>query len=230
MKHLFFYFVLLLICTHNVVVAQIPSKITGNQYVKIETNLGEMIFLLSDQTPKHTANFVKLAKSGYFNRYDFNRVISGFVAQGGETDSAYAAMEKERKILERLAPEFNASLFHQKGALAAGRDDNQEMSSFLGQFYVVGGKIQTDASLAAVEQRRGGGFKIPVEARKIYKEVGGVPYLDQNYTVFGQLIKGMDVLEKIMGQATDKSDRPKVKVAFKVSVLSKKQIAKLETK
>lgn len=187
--------------------------------VKIETNLGTMIFELFNQTPKHTANFIRLTKKGYFNAYDFNRTIKGFVIQGGETDSAYAAMEKEGKVLERLAPEFSTALFHQKGALAAGRDDNKEKASFLGQFYVVDGKKYTDSQLDALEKRNGITFS--VETRRIYKEVGGTPSLDQNYTVFGQLVKGWEVLEQIAGQKKDKSDRPLTKVKLKVSVLSK---------
>lgn len=192
-------------------------------YAKIETNLGVMVFSLSNKTPKHTSNFIKLAKAGYFNTYEFNRVIKGFVIQGGETDSAYAAMEKEGKVLERINPEFNDGLFHQKGALAAGRDDNKEKTSFTGQIYVVDGRKYNDTQLDAIEKRLGSSFKFSDGVRKAYKEIGGTPSLDQNYTVFGQLVKGWDVLERIAGQPKSKSDKPLSKVTMKVKILSKKQ-------
>ncbi len=215
----------LLFFTFSLANAQ-PKKPSGNdQYVKITTNIGSMVFKLSTETPKHTANFIRLVKKGYFNTYDFNRVIKGFVIQGGETDSAYAAMEKAGQVFERILPEFSANLFHQKGALAAGRDDNKQKSSFLGQFYVVDGKKYTDAQLDALEKRNGKEFS--ADARKIYKEIGGTPSLDQNYTVFGQLVSGWEVLDLIAGQQKDKSDRPLTKVRLKVSVLSKKEVSAL---
>ncbi|MGF1925298.1 MAG: peptidylprolyl isomerase, partial [Bacteroidia bacterium] len=122
-------FAFLIVLTFNL---RAQTSSDGYRYAKIETNLGVMIFKLASATPKHTTNFIGLAKNGYFDGYDFNRVIKGFVIQGGETDSAYAAMEKEGQVLDRILPEFSPTLFHQKGALAAGRDDNKEKSSFLG--------------------------------------------------------------------------------------------------
>lgn len=221
-KIILFQFVLLL-CFNLIASAQRANA----QFVKIETNLGTMIFKLSAETPKHTANFIKLAKKGYYNNYDFNRVIKGFVIQGGETDSAYAAMGKAGQVFKRIEPELNTSLFHQKGALAAGRDNNKEKTSFEGQFYVVDGKKYTDAQLDDFEKRVGKGFQFSADARKIYKEVGGTPSLDQNYTVFGQLVKGFDALDQIASTPKNKTDRPLVKVKIKVSVLSKKEVQAL---
>ena len=195
-----------------------------NSYVKIISHLGEMIFKLHKETPNHQANFVRLVKKGYFDVYDFNRIIKGFVIQGGETDSAYAAMEKAGEVLKRLPAELNAQLFHQKGALAAGRDDNKEKASFLGQIYVVDGKKYTDEQLDGLEKRIGKDFHFSAEARRIYKEIGGTPSLDQNYTIFGQLVKGWEVLDMIAGQPKDKSDRPLIKIKIKVSMLSKKEV------
>lgn len=224
LKILFVFFFFL---TSSLAKAQLSKVSPGDSYVKIKSNLGEMIFKLYNETPVHKTNFIGLVKKGYFNVYDFNRVIKGFVIQGGETDSAYAAMEKAGAVLKRLSPEFSANLFHQKGALAAGRDDNKEKASFLGQIYVVDGKKYTDQELDAFEKRIGNGFHFTIEARKIYKEVGGTPSLDQNYTVFGKLVKGWEVLDNIAGQAKDKTDRPLVKVKIKVSMLSKKEINRL---
>lgn len=199
-----------------------------NSYVKIETNLGQMIFQLAKETPKHNKNFVKLAKSGYFDQYTFNRVIKGFVVQGGETDSAYTEMlKKDPNLVKYIAPEFTANLFHQKGALAAGRDDNKEKKSFEGQFYVVDGKKYTDIQLDAVEKRLGNGFKFTEQARNAYKTIGGVPHLDQNYTVFGQLVQGWETLEKIASANKNKADQPLTAITLKVSVLHQKEIKKL---
>jgi cyclophilin family peptidyl-prolyl cis-trans isomerase len=200
----------------------------GNTYVKIETNLGAMIFGLAKETPKHNQHFIRLAKKGYFNNYTFNRVIKGFVIQGGETDSAYAEiLKKDSSAVKYLAPEFNSNLIHQKGALAAGRDDNKEKKSFPGQFYVVDGKKYTDIQLDAVEKRLGKGFKFSEQARKIYKEIGGAPHLDQNYTIFGQLIKGWEVLDQIASTAKNKADQPLVAIPLKISVLNKKEVTQL---
>ncbi|MBP8067024.1 MAG: peptidylprolyl isomerase [Pedobacter sp.] len=204
--------------------AQRSFPANRDSHVKISTNLGEMIFKLYKETPKHHTNFVRLVKKGYFDAYDFNRIIKGFVIQGGETDSAYAAMEKAGEVLKRLPAELNSQLFHQKGALAAGRDDNKEKASFLGQIYVVDGKKYTDQQLDAFEKRIGKDFQFSAEARRIYKEVGGTPSLDQNYTIFGQLVKGWEVLDRIAGQSKDKSDRPLMKIKIKVSMLSKKEV------
>lgn len=187
-----------------------------------------MIFSLSSATPKHRKNFISLAKKKYFDAYSFNRVIKSFVIQGGETDSAYAAMEKNGAILERIPLELDPSLFHQKGALAAGRDDNKEKASFLGQIYVVDGKKYTDTQLDALEKRLGSGFKFSAEARNIYKTIGGTPNLDQNYTVFGQLIQGWEVLDAIASAPKNKADQPLKKVSMKVQILKKTEIKRLK--
>ncbi|MES2447703.1 MAG: peptidylprolyl isomerase [Bacteroidota bacterium] len=200
----------------------------ANTYVKIETNLGAMIFSLAKETPKHSQHFIRLAKKGYFNAYTFNRVIKGFVIQGGETDSAYAEMlKKDSSAVKYLASEFHANLIHQKGALAAGRDDNKEKKSFPGQFYVVDGKKYTDIQLDAVENRLGKGFKFSEQARKIYKETGGVPHLDQNYTIFGQLVIGWEVLDQIASTTKNKADQPLMAIPLKISVLNKKAATQL---
>ncbi len=225
MKFLKIVCTLIIFSFYTTIQAQVKKSSGTDQWVKIETNLGVMIFKLSAETPMHTANFIKLAKKGYYNTFDFNRVIKGFVIQGGETDSAYAAMEKADQVIERILPEFSTGLFHQKGALAAGRDDNKEKSSFLGQFYVVDGKKYTDVQLDAFEKRSGNAFS--AAARKMYKEVGGTPSLDQNYTVFGQLVSGWEVLDLIAGQQKNKNDRPFTTVKLKVSTLSKKEVSKL---
>ncbi|RZL33368.1 MAG: peptidylprolyl isomerase [Pedobacter sp.] len=199
-----------------------------NKFVKIETNFGAMIFQLANETPKHSKNFIKLAKKGYFDTYTFNRVIKGFVIQGGETDSAYAEMlKKDPNSVKYIEPEFAGNLFHQKGALAAGRDDNKGKKSFEGQFYVVDGKKYTDIQLDAVEKRLGNGFKFTEKARTVYQTIGGVPHLDQNYTVFGQLVRGWEVLEQIASTNKNKADQPLKAITLKVRVLNQREIKNL---
>jgi len=107
-----------------------------------------------------------------------------------------------------IPAEFRPDLFHQKGALAAARDNNPEKASSGCQFYIVEGKKYTDEELDNLEQTRLGGRKIPAAHREIYKTAGGTPWLDQNYTVFGQVIKGLGVLDKIAAVKTDPNDRP----------------------
>jgi len=226
MRYLKIVFTLLLITKLAVANAQGTSK---DQFVQIKTNVGTMIFQLSAEAPKHVANFLKLAKKGYFNTYDFNRVLKGFVAQGGETDSAYAAMEKNGVVLDRIPAEFSAKLFHQRGALAAGRDDNPAKSSFLGQIYIVDGRKYTDTQLDALEKRMGNGFKFTAEQRKTYKEFGGAPNLDQNYTVFGQLVKGIGIFDQLMNQKANKAGKPEVRISLTVELLSKNKAKSLLT-
>lgn len=226
MRYFKIIFILLLVTKFSFVNAQRTAK---DQFVQIKTNVGTMIFQLSAEAPKHVANFIKLTKKGYFNTYDFNRVLKGFVAQGGETDSAYAAMEKNGLVLERIPAEFSPQLFHQRGALAAGRDDNTAKASFLGQIYIVDGRKYTDTQLDALEKRMGNGFKFTAEQRKTYKEVGGTPNLDQNYTVFGQLLKGWEVFDHLMNQKANKAGKPEVRIAITVALLSKNEAKSLLT-
>ncbi|MCK7558926.1 peptidylprolyl isomerase [Chitinophaga sedimenti] len=120
-----------------------------------------------------------------------------------------------------IAPEFQLDLFHKKGVLAAARDDNPAKASDGCQFYIVQGKKFTDEELDKVEKNRLGGRKIPVDQRAVYKKTGGTPHLDQSYTVFGEVIKGIEVIDKIAAVKTDKNNRPLTDVPFKVKVVKK---------
>lgn len=182
--------------------------------VLFETSMGEMIIRLSDSTPLHRDNFLKLVKVGFYDSVLFHRVIKNFMIQGGDPDSKHAASGTP---LGNGGPgytipaEFRATLFHKKGVIAAARDNNPEKASSGSQFYIVQGKIFTDAGLDSLETFRLNGRKIPAEQREIYKTIGGTPHLDQNYTVFGEVVKGLDVLDKIAVVKTSKGadrDRP----------------------
>ncbi|HRE37667.1 MAG TPA: peptidylprolyl isomerase [Chitinophagaceae bacterium] len=181
--------------------------------VLIQTSMGDMTVRLSDSTPLHRDNFLKLVKVHFYDSLLFHRVIKDFMIQGGDPNSRNA---KPGEALGmggpgyRVPAEFRQTLFHKKGVLAAARDNNPEKASSGCQFYIVQGKTFTDAELDNLETSRLK-RKIPTEHREVYKVLGGTPHLDQNYTVFGEVIKGIEVLDKIAAVETSKGadrDRP----------------------
>ena len=182
--------------------------------VLVETNFGDIIVRLSDSTPLHRDNFLKLVKTGFYDSVLFHRVIRNFMIQAGDPGSRRA---KPGQLMGgggpayRIPAEFKTTLFHKRGVIAAARDNNPEKASSGSQFYIVQGKVFTDAGLDSVETYRLNGKKIPPEHREVYKTIGGAPHLDQGYTVFGEVIKGMDVVDKIAAVPTSKGedrDRP----------------------
>ena len=196
-------------------------------YARLSTSKGNILIMLYDQTPNHRDNFINLIKKGLFKDQEFNRVIKNFVSQGGELDDTILDREKinPQQPVERLAAEIKPGLFHKKGALGAGRNDNPEKSSYLDQIYLVEGKIQTDAELDELEIKKG--IKFSAEQREVYKKIGGIPRLDNDYTVFGEIVKGLDVAEAINHAGTDQHDRPLKKEGFTISILNKEDIKKL---
>lgn len=152
--------------------------------VKISTDSGIIIVKLYDSTPLHRDNFVKLVKEGFYDSLLFHRVIPQFMIQGGDPLSKNASpgtiLGNGGAEMTRIPAEFNASLFHKKGVLAAARDNNPQKASSACQFYIVEGKISSDAELNQIEQFYG--IKYTPEQRKIYTTMGGTPFLDQNYT------------------------------------------------
>ncbi len=182
--------------------------------VLLVTTQGEMVLRLSDSTPQHRDNFIRLVKTGYYDSTLFHRVIKQFMIQGGDPDSKKAQSGQPLGMggpSKRIPAEFRPSLFHKKGALAAARDNNPEKASSGSQFYIVQGKTFTDAGLDSMETYRLQGRKIPAAHREAYKTIGGAPHLDQNYTVFGELVRGYDVLDAIAETPTSRGpdrDRP----------------------
>ena len=204
-----------------------------HDYVKIKTNKGECIIMLYNQTPKHHDNFLKLAKEGFYNGTLFHRVIQEFMIQGGDPDSksAKAGQELGEGDLGYLVDaEFRDSLFHKKGVLAAARDNNPAKASSASQFYIVQGKKWTDETLDDVRKKRMNNRVIPESQRKVYKELGGTPHLDQNYSVYGEVVKGIEMVDKIAAVKKSPEDRPLEDVFMEVSVLKKGEARKLEKK
>jgi peptidyl-prolyl cis-trans isomerase B (cyclophilin B) len=200
-------------------------------YVKIKTAQGESIVRLYNQTPKHRDNFVKLTKSGYFNGTLFHRVIKNFMIQGGDPDSKKAKPGQvlgDGSLPYTIPAEFDTTLFHRKGVLAAARDENPAKASSSTQFYLVQGKVFSDEDLNYVEKNRLQGRKIAAQIRNVYKTVGGTPHLDQNYTVFGEIVRGIELVDAIAAVKTDSNNRPVNDILMQVSLLKKKEIKKLE--
>ena len=204
--------------------------------VLLQTSMGDMIVRLSDSTPLHRDNFLKLVKVGFYDSVLFHRVMKNFMIQGGDPESKRAAARiplGSGDLGYRVPAEFRPSLFHKKGVIAAARmpdDVNPEKASSASQFYIVQGKIFTSGGLDSLEINRLRGRKIPADHREIYKSIGGTPHLDQGYTVFGEVIKGLDVIDKIAAVATSKSpdkDRPLEDVrVIRATLIKRKKIKK----
>ncbi len=201
-----------------------------SSFVRFVTSKGDITVMLYDETPKHRDMFLNEIKNGLYTNAAFNRVIKNFVSQGGELDDTILNREKRHPEsgVKRFSAEFKPGLFHKKGALGAGRDDNVEKASYFTQIYLVRGKRQTDAQLDAVEAKKN--RKIPLEQREIYKTIGGIPHLDQDYTVFGEIVAGMEVADAINQVATGKDDVPLNPLVFTPVLLSKKECHKLRKK
>lgn len=202
-----------------------------SKYLRLSTDKGEAILKLYNETPLHRDNFIKLARRGYFNGTLFHRVIPSFMIQGGDPDSRNAPAGKllgDGGPNYTIPAEFNDSLFHKRGALAAARDDNPGRASSGSQFYLVQGKTYTDEELNRVEQGRLQGRKIPERQRAVYKTLGGAPFLDQSYSVFGEIVKGYEMVDVIAGSPRDENDRPLVNISMKITVLKNREVRKLE--
>jgi peptidyl-prolyl cis-trans isomerase B (cyclophilin B) len=204
-------------------VALKPAPVVKDNLIRIKlvTDSGVMILKLYDSTPLHRDNFVKLVKEGFFDSLLFHRVISQFMIQGGDPNSKYAdsasMLGNGGGNLSRIPAEFKPSLYHKKGVLAAARDGNPEKASSACQFYIVEGMVYTDEQLNMIEQQKG--IKYTLQQRTQYKTVGGTPQLDQEYTVFGEVEKGIDVIKKISNVKKNNFDRPFGNIRMKMELL-----------
>jgi cyclophilin family peptidyl-prolyl cis-trans isomerase len=184
-------------------VAQPVARIKRSDLKKdvlMRTDSGDMVLRLHDATPLHRDNFIRLVKSHYYEGIGFHRIIAGFMIQAGDEKTKPTADTNKLMKPYTLPAEFVSTYFHKKGVLAAARmgdNVNPKKESSGVQFYIVQGRFHTDQSLDSVETYRLNGRKIPSVHREVYKMLGGSPHLDQNYTIFGEMVRGFDVLDKI---------------------------------
>ncbi len=210
---LFFFFLAISFAQKEVEIKKKDRK----RNVLLQTSMGDITIRLSDSTPLHRDNFLKLVKQSFYDSVLFHRVINNFMIQAGDPDSKNAPAGKP---LGNGGPnytvpaEFRTTLFHKKGAISAARQGdnvNPGKASSGSQFYIVQGKKFSDAGLDSLEIFRLKGKKIPADQREAYKTLGGTPHLDEGYTVFGEVIIGMEIIDKIATVATSRSadrDRP----------------------
>lgn len=199
-----------------------PAKKMGQKAV-ISTKYGDMTVLLYDETPKHRDNFIKLVKEGFYNGTLFHRVIRDFMIQGGDPDSKGAAPGQR---LGSGGPgytidaEINPEFIHKKGALSAARMGDQvnpEKKSSGSQFYIVQGKKVSADELNRLAPRTGAIYT--TDQIKTYQTIGGTPFLDNQYTVFGEVIDGLDVIDKIAAVKTQPGDRPVEDVKMTITLI-----------
>jgi cyclophilin family peptidyl-prolyl cis-trans isomerase len=224
--------------------ANAQKKNKKDYLVSMETSKGMVHLILFDETPLHKANFIKLAEEGFYNGTLFHRVKNEFMIQGGDPLSKNAVKgarlgaggTDRAKIPYEFVPEH----IHLKGALAAARSNNPEKASSACQFYIVTGKKYNEQQLKTLagyskntgEKLANGekeDFAYTEKQLTGFKEMGGTPFLDNNYTVFGEVISGIDAVDAIQLVDVDRSDRPIEDVSMKVSVkkMKKKKITKL---
>ena len=191
--------------------------------VEITTPHGRMLVELSDETPQHRDNFLKLVSDGFYEDLLFHRVIDGFMLQGGDPNSRDA--DANARLGSggpgyTVPAEFKEGLAHVKGALAAVRQGdavNPTKASSGSQFYIVSGREVDERELEAMAARKG--INYTPETKAAYLEHGGVPFLDGEYTVFGRVVEGMDVIDEIAAAKTLPGDRPAEDITMRMKVI-----------
>lgn len=180
--------------------------------VIIETDQGTIRLRLYTETPLHRANFVKLIKEGHYDEGDFYRIVYEFMIQGGDA---------ENQLAYTIPAEFNSKFIHKKGALSMARldENNPEMKSSAAEFFIIHGSRYTadDVEIEAKDL----GLNLTGEQKQIYMTQGGYMSLDQRYTVFGEVVEGQEVVDKIAQEKVFNVDKPLRKIPFKISVAAK---------
>lgn len=222
----FLLLLLALLCVFRNASAQQDVRLRPRDYrrdVELVTTEGSIRLRLSDSTPLHRDNFLRLVKSGYYDSLLFHRVIRGFMIQAGDPTSKRAVAGQrlgEGGPGYGVPAELRATLYHRKGVLAAAREGdaiNPLRYSSGAQFYIVQGRTFTDTELDSIEKARLQGRTISPERRAVYRSTGGTPQLDGNYTVFGEVVEGLDVVDRIA--AVDVSSDPPARPLRDVRIL-----------
>ncbi len=204
--------------------AQTTGKVRKSDFkrdILVKTDSGNMVLRLNDSTPLHRDNFIRLVRSKYYRGISFHRVINRFMIQAGDEKTRLDFDSTRMQEQYTLPAEIRPELYHRKGVLAAARmgdDVNPNRNSSGVQFYIVQGKVFDDKALDSVETFRLKGRKLPEAHRSQYKVQGGAPHLDQQYTIFGELVSGYDTLDKIAGTKTSGKqggDKPLVAIRIR---------------
>ena len=202
-----------------------------NRDIEMVTDKGTILLRLYDETPLHRDNFLRLVKRKHYDGMLFHRVIRNFMIQSGDPKSKRARGGEplgEGDLGYTVPAEFHAQLYHKKGVLAAAREGDQanpEKRSSASHFYILQGKTFSDAMMDSVEVARLQGRKIPEAHRQVYRSTGGTPQLDGNYTVFGFVVKGLDVVDSIAVTPTTRNpaDRPESDIRIQKARLVKRK-------
>ncbi|QMW01784.1 peptidylprolyl isomerase [Spirosoma foliorum] len=224
-------FLVLLLLIPILSIAQNRKK--KDYLVSLNTTFGTMRLVLYDQTPQHKENFIKLVNQKFYDSLLFHRIIPLFMIQGGDPKSKKAQPDQplgNGDVGYKIPAEFVPSLFHKKGALAAARDGNPEKASSGCQFYIVQGRVWDDASLQTqldrIQTMKG---RLPTDEQKqVYKTLGGAPHLDGNYSVFGEVIDGLAIVDSIAKQPRNEMNRPDkdIRMTMTGEWIKKKKITK----
>ncbi len=223
MKKTFLILLSIFVIFYNTIPGQykIDSKVTK---VLIETSSGKIVVILYNETPLHRDNFIKLVKEGFYDNQLFHRVIKDFMIQGGDPDSKNAApgvMLGKGSSKYTVQAEIKSSYYHKKGALAAARmgdEVNPRKSSSGSQFYIIQGTIFTLAQLNTMV-KQGRHYAFTPQQVKDYTSIGGAPHLDGSYTVFGEVISGIEVIDKIANSPVDQNDRPSKDIRYTMKII-----------
>lgn len=207
-----------------------PSK--KDYVISIETKFGTITALLYDDTPLHKENFIKLVDEKFYDNTTFHRVMQNFMIQGGDPNSKDDNPNNDGQGGPgyRIKAEFNPKHIHIKGAIAAARQSdavNPEKESSGSQFYIVQGRKANAAELAQLQKFKG--IEYTEEQQNLYREIGGTPHLDMDYTVFGEVIDGLEIIDTIASQKTGAGNRPveNITMTVRVKKMRKKKISKL---
>jgi peptidyl-prolyl cis-trans isomerase B (cyclophilin B) len=192
--------------------------------ILISTSMGDMKAVLYAETPLHTENFMDLVKKSFYNGQAFHRVINNFMIQAGDPRTKKTNEKGEQSVPDvnyTIPAEFNPALYHKKAVIAAARMDdkvNPQRASSGSQFYIVQGRTFSDKDLDQMELKQVH-IKFTEAQRKIYKSIGGTPHLDYAYTVFGEVISGIEVIDKIASVPVDKNNRPIKDISFNIRII-----------
>lgn len=195
------------------------AKENRESIISIETEFGQIKIQLFKDTPLHRANFLYLINKGYFNTTFFHRVSKGHVVQGGNSDSQQTAKMRGKIGMYKIENEISNHHFHKRGAVSAARSykKNVEKDSNPFEFFISLGKVYSEAQLKIMAETYETAFNS--KQVEIYTQQGGSPHLDYQHTVFGEVIEGMDVIEKINGVEVDRGEWPLNNIPIKIKIL-----------